>query len=118
MFQIPVNTICPIYQTTITPAHEGFIVTVEEKMPQIPSVNINKIENSISDAIRSATELNEENEIQALIRRNGLKIQKEAEDFPAESILGAHIFVSFPDMIGFLKIVYAKNIEALNRKKA
>lgn len=118
MFQIPINTASPIYQATIIPAHEGFIVNVEEKIPQIPSVNINKIGNSISDAIRSATELEEESEIQALIRKNGLKIQREPEDFPPENILGPHIFVSFADMIGFLKIVYSRNIEALNNKKA
>ena len=117
MLQIPVNTVTPIYQTTITPAHEGFIVTVEEKLPQIPSVNINKIGNTITDAIRSATEIDEDSEIREIIRKNGLKVEFDNEDFPAEKILGAHIFTSYTDMLAFLGIIYAKNIEELKKRK-
>ena len=116
--KINVHNDIPIYQTTITPAHEGFIVHVEEKIPQIPSVNVAQIGNSISDAIRSAHQIfDEEDELETLMRKSGIdKAKNEQEDFPADKILGAHVFVSYNEMIGFLNIVYARNIELLKRK--
>lgn len=105
-----------IYQTTITPAHEGFIVHIEERIPQLPSMNINEIKEEMGDIMHSLHEASEHSEINAIIRKNG--INPSQDRFRPEQILGSHIFVDYNEMIAFLSIVYEYNIEAIeNRKK-
>jgi FKBP-type peptidyl-prolyl cis-trans isomerase 2 len=105
----------PIYQATITPAHEGFIVHVEERIPQPPSMNMNEFKEEIGDMMHSIQEATEHSEINAIIRKNGIRPPQDR--FRPEQILGPHVFVDYNEMIAFLSIVYEYNIQAMEKRK-
>ena len=123
MLRAPINNGIPIYVTHIEPAHEGFIVTVQEALPQTPSMNIDQFKQSMtemSDIMRNAIPNEDESEVERIIRQNKIitesKIEKSVEQplMPSNDILGPHIFTSYERMIAFLSIVYEQNIKKLN----